>query len=89
LAPLIGIDSGFKSLFGWLTVRKWTAFFRTSRHHEVAMPKKKLQKKSRAALLSEVKKEMAQPRAAASTQSEVSGASTVVVARVKARKTQK
>jgi hypothetical protein len=39
------------------------------------MPKKKLKKQSGEALLSEVRKEMAQPRAAASTRSEVSGAS--------------
>jgi hypothetical protein len=45
------------------------------------MPKKKLKKQSGAALLSEVKKEMAQPRAAASTQSEILGAWTLVVAR--------
>ncbi|MCU1243302.1 MAG: hypothetical protein JWO71_4028 [Candidatus Acidoferrum typicum] len=50
------------------------------------MPKKKLKKQSPAALLSEVKEEMAQPRAAASTQSEVSGASTLVVARVQKTK---
>ena len=39
------------------------------------MPKKKLKKQSGEALLSEVRKEMGQPRAAASTRSEVSGAS--------------
>jgi hypothetical protein len=39
------------------------------------MPKKKLKKQSGEALLSKVRKEMAQPRAAASTRSEVSGAS--------------
>ena len=48
------------------------------------MPKKKLKKQSGAALLSEVRKEMTQPRAAASTRSEVSRASCprIVVARV-------
>ena len=46
------------------------------------MPKRKLKKQSDAALLSEVKKEMAQPRAAASTQSELLSATTSVVARV-------
>jgi hypothetical protein len=39
------------------------------------MPRKTLKKQSGEALLSEVRKEMAQPRAAASTRSEVSGAS--------------
>jgi hypothetical protein len=39
----------------------------------VVMRKKKLKKQSGEALLSEVRKEMKQPRAAASTRSEVSG----------------
>jgi hypothetical protein len=42
------------------------------------MPKKKLKKQSGAALLTEVKKEMAQPRAAASTQNELLRAPTLV-----------
>jgi hypothetical protein len=46
------------------------------------MPGKKLKKQSGEALLSEVRKEMAQPRAAASTRSEVLGASRLAVARV-------
>jgi hypothetical protein len=46
------------------------------------MPKKERKKQSGEALLSEVRKEMKQPRAAASTRSEVLGASRLVVARV-------
>jgi hypothetical protein len=54
------------------------------------MPRKTLKKQSGVALLSEVKKEMAQPRAAASTQGAVLGASRLVVARVqKTKKTKK
>jgi hypothetical protein len=47
------------------------------------MPKKKLKKQSGEALLCEVRKEMAQPRAAASTRSEVLGLSRLLVPRVK------
>jgi len=52
------------------TVPNWTALLRTTVTPWGVMPKKRLKKQSYEALLSEVKKEMAQPRAAASTRSE-------------------